>query len=154
MYRVVVTPAEDAPAERTSAPTWQFEAEHGRITSGDIECHDGDPQNCATSGGRDVSGLTRPESRVDVDVQVPHDGTDLAGILYGSRGVPGSQALYADDSHVTDITYPATLLPTYRGRVDVPVELTAGAHPCRCGARARMRTVCCPGVMWRSTGST
>ncbi|MCC8246775.1 hypothetical protein [Saccharothrix luteola] len=134
-YQVVVTRAGPGAPPAADAP-WQasHEAESGTVEHAVVVTQDdgsGSPdmaQRYTTSGRKDVGSMKDPASRVTVDVDVPRDGTYRLGVFYGTGGVVGRQALYVDDAHVGDLTFPATLNWVYRGRLDTAIALTAGRH--------------------------
>ncbi|MEU4742922.1 CBM35 domain-containing protein [Actinosynnema sp. NPDC023658] len=134
-YQVVITRAGQGTPPTADAP-WQasYEAEAGAVEHAAVVTQDDGSgshdmaQRYTTSGGRDVGSMTDPGSRVTVDVDVPRDGTYRLGVFYGTNGCVGRQALYVDDAHVRDLTFPATLSRVYRGRLDTSITLTAGSH--------------------------
>ncbi|MCE7000740.1 hypothetical protein LZG04_38885 [Saccharothrix sp. S26] len=134
-YQVVITRAGLSGPPAVDAP-WQasYEAEAGEVehavvvTQDDGSGSDDMAQRYTTSGAKDVGSMTEPGSRVTVEVDVPRAGAYWLGVFYGTEGFVGRQALYVDDVHVTDLTFPATLNRAYRGRLDTPVTLTAGRH--------------------------
>ncbi|MFE2757842.1 hypothetical protein ACFXGA_38150, partial [Actinosynnema sp. NPDC059335] len=129
-YQVIVTPAGLAPAPVADAPwTSRHEAESGLVENASV-VDQSDPSGWryTTSGGKDVGYMNNAGSRVTVEVDVPRTGTYRLGVLYGTNGFVGRQALYVDDAHVTTLTFPATLNWQYRGRLDTPVQLAAGRH--------------------------
>ncbi|MFS8097493.1 hypothetical protein LFM09_10180 [Lentzea alba] len=133
-YQVVITPAAGA-APVSSAP-WQasYEAELGTVENATVYTQDDGSgswdmaMRYTTSGRKDVGSMNKPGSRVTVSVDVPRTGAYSLGVLYGTNAFVGQQALYVDDAHIRDLTLPATLGWTYRGRYDTPVQLTAGTH--------------------------
>ncbi|MFC3890636.1 hypothetical protein ACFOWZ_04065 [Lentzea rhizosphaerae] len=133
-YQVIITPASGA-APVANAP-WQasYEAENGTVENARVYVQDDGSgswdmaMRYTTSGRKDVGSMNRPDSRVTVNVTVPRTGTYKLGVFYGTNAVVGQQALYVDDAHVRNLTLPATLGWTYRGRYDTPVQLTAGTH--------------------------
>ncbi|MGW4214351.1 hypothetical protein ACWEIJ_40640 [Lentzea sp. NPDC004789] len=133
-YQVIVTPAAGA-APVANVP-WQasYEAELGTVENATVYTQDDGSgswdmaMRYTTSGRKDVGSMNQPGSRVTVDVSVPRTGTYQLGVFYGTNGYVGQQALYVDDAHVRNLTLPATLGWTYRGRYDTPVQLTAGTH--------------------------
>lgn len=133
-YQVIVTPAAGA-APVANVP-WQasYEAELGAVENATVYTQDDGSgswdmaMRYTTSGRKDVGSMNQPGSRVTVDVSVPRTGTYQLGVFYGTNGFVGRQALYVDDAHVRNLTLPATLGWTYRGRYDTPVQLTAGTH--------------------------
>lgn len=129
-YQVLITPAGHGAAPVANAP-WsaQYEAEAGLVENARVVSqHDPSGWKYTTSGGSDVGYMNNAGSRVTVEVDVPRSGTYELGVLYGNGGFVGQQALYVDDAHVRTLTYPAVLNWTYRGRLDVPITLTAGKH--------------------------
>ncbi|MFJ6674893.1 hypothetical protein ACIQMJ_27650 [Actinosynnema sp. NPDC091369] len=134
-YQVVITRAGLGAPPAADAP-WQagYEAESGAVEHAVVVTQDDGSgshdmaQRYTTSGGKDVGFMQDPGSRVTVDVDVPRDGTYRLGVFYGTDGFVGRQALYVDDAHVADLTFPATLDRVYRGRLDTPVTLAAGRH--------------------------
>ncbi|PSL51971.1 carbohydrate binding protein with CBM6 domain [Saccharothrix carnea] len=129
-YQVIVTPAGLAPAPVANAPwTSRHEAESGLVENA-VVVDQADPSGWryTTSGGKDVGYMNNAGSRVTVEVDVPRTGAYRLGVLYGTGGFVGRQALYVDDVHVSTLTFPATLNWQYRGRLDAPVQLTAGRH--------------------------
>ena len=134
-YQVIVTRAGSGAAPVANAP-WQasYEAENGTVENATVYTQDDGSgswdmaMRYMTSGGKDVGAMNKPGSRVTVNVTVPRTGTYRLGVFYGTNGVVGQQALYVDDAHVRNLTLPATLNWTYRGRYDTPVQLTAGTH--------------------------
>lgn len=133
-YQVIVTPASGA-APVANAP-WQasYEAENGTVENAQVYVQDDGSgswdmaMRYTTSGRKDVGSMNKPNSRVTVNVTVPRTGTYKLGVFYGTNAFVGQQALYVDDAHVRNLTLPATLGWTYRGRYDTPVQLTAGTH--------------------------
>ncbi|MEJ3750077.1 hypothetical protein WEI85_43315 [Actinomycetes bacterium KLBMP 9797] len=127
-YQVVIEPAA-GPAPRADAP-WsaRYEAEAGTVENATVYRHDENAWSYTASGGRDVGSMNRPDSRVTVDVAVPRDGIYTLGVVYGTNAFVGQQALYVDGIFRQTITFPATLGWSYRGRLDLPVTLTAGTH--------------------------
>ncbi|MFD7658377.1 hypothetical protein ACFV4N_30755 [Actinosynnema sp. NPDC059797] len=129
-YQVIVTPAGLAPAPVANAPwTSRHEAESGLVENARV-VDQSDPSGWkyTTSGGKDVGYMNNAGSRVTVEVDVPRTGAYRLGVLYGTNGFVGRQALYVDDAHHSTLTFPATLNWQYRGRLDTPVQLTAGRH--------------------------
>ncbi|GAA2036820.1 hypothetical protein GCM10009819_21810 [Agromyces tropicus] len=127
-YRVSILPASvDSPVEPDAVWAASYEAEDATIADAQAYSQTGD-WSYAASGLMDVGSFNRPSSRVTFDVEVPADGTYELGIIHGSNTQWGQQALYVDDVFAQRVTYSATLDWTYRGRAEVPVELTAGAH--------------------------
>ncbi|RAS70864.1 hypothetical protein C8D87_1011165 [Lentzea atacamensis] len=134
-YQVIVTPAGSGAAPVANAP-WQasYEAENGTVENARVYVQDDGSgswdmaMRYTTSGRKDVGSMNRPDSRVTVDVTVPRTGTYKLGVFYGTNAFVGQSALYVDDTHVRNLTLPATLNWTYRGRHDTPVQLTAGTH--------------------------
>ncbi|MBB5804283.1 hypothetical protein F4560_004051 [Saccharothrix ecbatanensis] len=129
-YQVLITPAGHGAAPVANAP-WsaKYEAESGLVENARVVSqHDPGGWSYTTSGGSDVGYMNNAGSRVTVDVEVPRSGKYELGVLYGNGGFVGQQALYVDDVHVQTVTYPAVLNWTYRGRVDVPITLSAGKH--------------------------
>lgn len=134
-YQVIVTPA-GAGAPPVANGPWQasYEAENGTVENARVYVQDDGSgswdmaMRYTTSGRKDVGSMNRPDSRVTVDVTVPRTGTYRLGVFYGTNAFVGQQALYVDDAHVRNLTLPATLGWTYRGRHDTPVQLTAGTH--------------------------
>ncbi|NUT46671.1 MAG: hypothetical protein HOV94_05025 [Saccharothrix sp.] len=129
-YQVIVTPAGLAPAPVADAPwTSRHEAESGLVENARVvDQTDQSGWRYTTSGGKDVGYMNNAGSRVTVEVDVPRSGAYRLGVLYGTGGFVGRQALYVDDAHVSTLTFPATLSWQYRGRLDAPVQLTAGRH--------------------------
>ena len=127
-YQVVVTPMEKN--LDTSRTPWKvrYEAEDAALTAATVTAQDDDPQKYATSGGRDVGGMNTAESAVTFTITSPVSGPYTLGVFYGTNGAPARQALYLDNTFIRLLTYSATLSWTYRGRLDVPLELTAGEH--------------------------
>ena len=127
-YQVQLTPAE-RDADTARAPwTVRVEAEDAVLTAARVFVQDDDPQKYATSGGRDVGALTSADSAVSFTVDVPRSGAYVLGAFYGTDGAPARLALYLDGSFERLLVFGATLSWTYRGRLDVPIELTAGTH--------------------------
>ncbi|MEU4766348.1 hypothetical protein AB0H12_24135 [Actinosynnema sp. NPDC023794] len=129
-YQVIVTPAGLAGAPVANAPwTARHEAESGLVENARV-VDQSDPSGWryTTSGGKDIGYMNNAGSRVTVDVDVPRTGAYRLGVLYGTGGFVGRQALYVDDAHHSTLTFPATLNWQYRGRLDTPVQLTAGRH--------------------------
>ncbi|MCE6998750.1 hypothetical protein LZG04_28720 [Saccharothrix sp. S26] len=128
-YRVSITPAGTGAAPTADEPwSTRQEAESGIVENAVVVTQDGDPQRYTASGGKDVGYLDKAASRVTVTATVPRDGTYRLGVIYGTGGFVGKQALYVDNAHRQDLTFPATLNWQYRGRLDTPVQLTAGTH--------------------------
>jgi hypothetical protein len=129
-YRVTVVPA-SGPAPAANAP-WSVsvEAESATLTSARVFDQDttADPQLYATSGKRDVGGMNQDDSAVTFSVTVPRDGRYRLGIYQGTNKAPGRHALFVDGRLDQIVQYPADLGWTYRGRTDVEIELSAGAH--------------------------
>jgi hypothetical protein len=133
-YQVIITRASGA-APVATAP-WQasYEAELGTVENATVYTQDDGSgswdmaMRYTTSGRKDVGSMNRADSRVTVNVTVPRTGAYRLGVFYGTNGFVGQQALYVDDAHVRNLTLPATLGWTYRGRHDTPVQLTAGTH--------------------------
>ncbi|WP_086662124.1 hypothetical protein [Lentzea kentuckyensis] len=133
-YQVIITPASGT-APVANAP-WQatYEAENGTVENAQVYVQDDGSgswdmaMRYTTSGRKDVGSMNKPNSRVTVNVTVPRTGTYKLGVFYGTNAFVGQQALYVDDAHVRNLTLPATLGWTYRGRYDTPVQLTAGTH--------------------------
>ncbi|NGY65911.1 cellulosome protein [Lentzea sp. NEAU-D13] len=134
-YQVIVTPAGSGAPPVANAP-WQasYEAENGTVENAQVYVQDDGSgswdmaMRYTTSGRKDVGSMNKPDSRVTVNVTVPRTGTYNLGVFYGTNAFVGQQALYVDDAHVRNLTLPATLSWTYRGRYDTPVQLTAGTH--------------------------
>lgn len=134
-YQVIITPAGSGAAPVANAP-WQatYEAENGTVENAQVYTQDDGSgswdmaMRYTTSGRKDVGSMNRPDSRVTVNVTVPRTGTYKLGVFYGTNAFVGQSALYVDDAHVRNLTLPATLNWTYRGRHDTPVQLTAGTH--------------------------
>ena len=127
-YQVVVTPMEKD-VDTSRAPwTVRYEAEDAALTAATVLIQDDDPQKYATSGGRDVGGMNEADSAVTFNITAPVSGPYTLGVFFGTNGVPARQALYLDNMFIRLLTYSATLSWTYRGRLDVPLELTAGQH--------------------------
>ena len=128
-YQVIITPASGT-APVANAP-WQasYEAENGTVENAQVyDQNDPGGWKYTTSGGKDVGSMNKPNSRVTVNVTVPRTGSYRLGVFYGTDKFVGQSALYVDDAHVRNLTLPATLGWTYRGRYDTPVQLTAGTH--------------------------
>ncbi|WP_158850317.1 hypothetical protein [Saccharothrix deserti] len=134
-YQVLITRA-GLGAPPAANPPWQasYEAESGTVENARVVVQDDGSgswdmaQRYTTSGRKDVGFMNTSGSRVTVDVEVPRDGTYKLGVFYGTNAFVGQQALYVDDAHVGNLTFPATLNWVYRGRHDTPVKLTAGKH--------------------------
>lgn len=127
-YQVVIRPAAGAPPRADAPWSASYEAEAGTVENAIVYRQDQDAWNYAASGGQDVGSMKSADSRVTVDVDVPRDGTYTLGVTYGTNAFVGQQALYVDGGYRQTLTYPATLGWSYRGRLDVPVTLTAGRH--------------------------
>ncbi|GAA1292403.1 CBM35 domain-containing protein [Saccharothrix xinjiangensis] len=129
-YQVILTPAGLAPAPAVNTPwTSRYEAESGIVENAAVaDQTDPGGWRYTTSGGKDVGFMNNAGSRVTVEVDVPRTGTYQLGVLYGTGGFVGKQALYVDDAHHSNLTFPATLTWLYRGRLDTPIQLTAGRH--------------------------
>jgi hypothetical protein len=133
-YRVTITPSAHGPLPAADVPwTQTTEAEAMTLAGGArVATQSG---TYATSGGRDVRGLTTPAGQLSWDVDVPAAGTYRLDILYGTgANVPGQprsrtsgrHALYVGDRLDQVIQYSSTLGDTYKGRASVLVELPAG----------------------------
>ncbi len=133
-YQVIITRA--AGAAPVANASWQasYEAESGLVENATVYTQDDGSgswdmaMRYTTSGRKDVGSMNRADSRVTVSVTVPRTGTYRLGVLYGTNAFVGQQALYVDDAHVRNLTLPATLGWTYRGRYDTPIQLSAGTH--------------------------
>ncbi|WP_278235704.1 CBM35 domain-containing protein [Isoptericola sp. AK164] len=127
-YRVTVVPAtSDAVDEPETGWSASYEAEDADLVAAQVYDQAAD-WDYAASGRQDVGSFNTPESRATFDIEVPADGTYELGILHGSNTQWGQHALYVDGEFRERITYSATLGWSYRGRTEVPVDLTAGAH--------------------------
>ena len=127
-YQVVVTVPEAYTAPVGTPTTTRYEAQHAALTEVSVVAETDDADEYFLSGGGYVDVMTAPTSAVAFTIEVPALGRYNLGILYGTAGVPAHQALYVDDLYLRTVSYPATLNPTYRGRVDQLVDLTAGRH--------------------------
>ncbi|MEU4746570.1 hypothetical protein AB0G02_39775, partial [Actinosynnema sp. NPDC023658] len=134
-YQVIVTPAGLAPAVTADAPwTARYEAESGVVENAVVVTQDDGSgshdmaQRYTTSGRKDVGYMNNAGSRVTVEVDVPRTGDYRLGVLYGTGGFVGREALNDDDAHAATLSFPPTLNRQYRGRLDTPVRLTAGRH--------------------------
>ncbi|MGA7148667.1 MAG: hypothetical protein WBX17_09295 [Microbacterium sp.] len=135
-YQVVFTPAVGAAPEVNAPWNVRTEAESTTLAGGaSITTHNADQQ--ATSNGRDVRGFGNAAASSTWTVEVPADGTYLLGVHYGTQekvagdtlnNKAGRHALFVDGAFSTVVQYSSTLNYVYKGRVDVPVELTAGSH--------------------------
>jgi hypothetical protein len=140
-YQVIITRGGLGAVPTATAP-WQasYEAESGTVEKATVYTQDDGSgswdmaMRYTASGRKDVGSMNTPASRVTVDVTVPRTGKYRLGVFYGTNSFVGRQALYVDDAHVANLTLPATLNWTYRGRFDTPITLTAGKH------RLSMRT--------------
>ncbi|MFC0107765.1 hypothetical protein [Kibdelosporangium aridum] len=134
-YQVIITKA-GLPAPPVTTAPWQasYEAESGTIENANVYVQDDGSgswdmaMRYTASGRKDVGAMNKPGSRVTVEVDVPRNGTYRLGVFHGTNAFVGQQALYVDDKHVTNLTFPATLSWVYRGRLDTPIALTAGKH--------------------------
>ncbi len=134
-YQVIVTRAGLGAPPVATAP-WQgsYEAESGTVENARVVVQDDGSgswdmaMRYTASGRKDVGYMNNAGSRVTVDVEVPRNGTYRLGVFYGTNAFVGQQALYVDDAYVRDLTLPATLGWSYRGRLDSPVTLSAGKH--------------------------
>lgn len=134
-YQVIITRGGLGAAPTATAP-WQasYEAESGTLEKATVYTQDDGSgswdmaMRYTASGRKDVGSMNDPASRVTVDVTVPRTGKYRLGTFYGTNSFVGQQALYVDDAHVANLTFPATLSWVYRGRLDTPIELTAGKH--------------------------
>jgi hypothetical protein len=134
-YQVIITRGGLGAAPTPTAP-WQasYEAESGTVQKATVYTQDDGSgswdmaMRYTASGRKDVGSMNNPASSVTVDVTVPRDGKYRLGVFYGTNSFVGQQALYVDDAHVANLTFPATLNWVYRGRLDTPVALTKGKH--------------------------
>ncbi|HET6859969.1 MAG TPA: CBM35 domain-containing protein, partial [Streptomyces sp.] len=131
-YRVVLTPAGAGTPAAAQVPwTASYEAEAAKITSGTVHTQGtvANANGYAASGTKDVGSLKSADSRVDFSVDVPRTGAYDLSVLYGNQsGAPSTQLLSVDGGPATTVDYPSTENWTYRGKQDVTVRLTAGAH--------------------------
>ncbi|WP_116951934.1 OmpL47-type beta-barrel domain-containing protein [Jiangella endophytica] len=133
-YRVLITPARGAAPLVDAAWQIRTEAEATALAGGaTVTTLAANAQ--ATSGQADVRGFTNAGASATWTVEVPRDGTYLLGIQYGTNDRPdgtnmksGRHALFVDGAFGQIVQYTSTLRVTYKGRVEVPVELTAGTH--------------------------
>lgn len=127
-YQIIIRPAAGAPPRPDTTWSASYEAEAGTVTDATVYRQDDDSWKYTASGGHDVGSMNQAGSRVTVDVEVPRNGKYKLGITYGTNAFVGQQALYVDDAYRQLVTYPATLNWSYRGRLDLPIDLTAGRH--------------------------
>ncbi|MCI2959485.1 hypothetical protein MN032_17510 [Agromyces atrinae] len=136
-YQVVITPEQDRAVTADTVWTASIEAENADLTSATSYTQDptsGGGWKFLASGGRDVGSFNRATSKADWTVEVPRDGTYRFQVIGSAPGVPGSHALFVDDTHATNVAYTADLALNntsrwqYRGSAEVTVELTAGSH--------------------------
>jgi len=127
-YQVVITVPEAYLAPIGRPVTTRYEAQDAALTDVTVVGETDHADEYFLSGGGYVDLMAAATSEVGFDVEVPVTGRYCLGILYGTAGRPARQALYVDDAHVRQLYYPATLNPTYRGRIDEQVDLAAGRH--------------------------
>ncbi|WZO35233.1 hypothetical protein MRBLWS13_002925 [Microbacterium sp. LWS13-1.2] len=133
-YRVIITPASGSAPTPDAAWQTRIEAEATALAGGaTITTLAANAQ--ATSGQKDVRGFTNAAASATWSVDVPRDGAYLLGIQYGTSDRPdgtnmksGRHALFVDGGLGELVQYSSTLSNTYKGRVEVPVTLTAGMH--------------------------
>lgn len=130
-YRIVLTPAVGKPAAVDVPWSASYEAEDAKLTDGGAFTQ-GTLENAngyAASGTKDVGALKLPTSKAEFAVQVPRTGTYDLSILYGNQsGTPSSHRLSVDGGAPVKVAYPSTQNWTHRGRKELTVHLTAGAH--------------------------
>lgn len=134
-YQVLITRAGLGAPPAVTAP-WQgnYEAESGTVENAQVVVQDDGSgswdmaMRYTASGRKDIGFMNNAASRVTVDVNVPRNGTYKLGVIYGTNAFVGQQALYIDDVPAGNLTFPATLGWSYRGRLDTPITLTAGKH--------------------------
>lgn len=133
-YRVIITPAVESAPVVDAAWQTRIEAEATTLAGGATVTSLATNAQ-ATSGFKDVRGFSNAAASSTWTVDVPRDGTYLLGIQYGTNDRPdgtnmksGRHALFVDGAFEDLVQYTSTLSVTYKGRVEVPVTLTAGTH--------------------------
>lgn len=125
-YRITVTPDGGGTATTPDVPpSASYEAENAAITDGTVVTQ----TDYATSGGKDVGGLSQPDSKAVFTVSAPSTGAYNLRIYYGNQnGSPSQQVLRVDGANPQFVNYPSTLNWQYRSTVTVPLNLSAGSH--------------------------
>jgi hypothetical protein len=131
-YRIVLEPGGGGTGSAIDLP-WSasYEAENASIVDATVFTQGtlANPNGYATSGAKDVGSIDKPDSSVTFHVAVPESGAYRLSILYGNQtGTISQQVLRVDGASPQFVDYPATLNWTFRGRKDVTLHLSGGAH--------------------------